>query len=203
MKRFCLLASGVVAMVSASVVVAQPQTSTVRDNGFSYDYLQAGYENRDWDGGWETDGIDFKLSHALDEHLFVRGGLQFFDGDVDIPSWAAPWIDDDVDGWELSAGLGFHTPLKPGLDLVLTGDIVHVDADIDDETGFALSGGVRHETTAELELNGGVFVQDVGESEIGLFGGALFHATQKVDLGAELRLGGDLTQFGVFGRYNF
>src|SRR5690606_6135750 len=79
MKRFCLLAGGALAMMSTSAVMAQPQTSTVRDNGFSYDYLQAGYENRDWDGGWETDGIDFKLSHALDEHLFVRGGLQFFD----------------------------------------------------------------------------------------------------------------------------
>ena len=47
MKRFCLLAGGALAMMSTSAVVAQPQTSTVRDNGFSYDYLQAGYENRD------------------------------------------------------------------------------------------------------------------------------------------------------------
>lgn len=203
MQRFWLAVPVSMMMAAAPAMAAPAQTSAVRDNGFSYDYVQAGYENRDWDGGWETDGIDFKLAHALDEHLFIRGGLQFFDGDVDIPAWAARWIDDDVDGWELSAGLGFHTPLKPGLDLVMTGDIVHVDTDIDDETGFALTGGIRHETTAQLELNGGVFVQDVGESEVGLFGGALFHATQKVDLGAELRLGDDLTQFGVFGRYNF
>lgn len=203
MQRFWLAVPVSMMMAAAPAMAAPAQTSAVRDNGFSYDYVQAGYENRDWDGYWETDGLDLKLSHALDEHLFIRGGLQFFDGDADIPAWAAPWIDDSVDGWELSAGLGFHSPLKTGLDLVMTGDIVHVDTDGGDETGFALTGGVRHETTAQLELNGGVFVQDVGESEVGLFGGALFHATQKVDLGAELRLGDDLTQFGVFGRYNF
>lgn len=202
MKRFCLLAGSAMAMVSASAMAAQPETSTVRDNGFSYDYIQAGYEQRDWDNSLDIDGLDAKLSMALDEHLFLRGGLQFFDGDLDFPAPFGGSV--DVDGWQLSAGLGFHTPLKAGLDLVLTGDIVHIDIDDGgDETGYEIAGGVRHETTAQLELTGGAYLQDIEDSDFGVFGGALYHVSKAVDVGAEVRFGDDLTQFGLFGRYNF
>ena len=103
----------------------------------------------------------------------------------------------------LSGGLGFHTPLQTGLDLVVTGDIVHIDYDYGDDPGFAIAGGVRHATTDKLELTGGLFIEDVVDSEFGIQGGALFHASAKVDIGADLKLGDDITTFGVFGRYNF
>ncbi|MCB1836543.1 MAG: hypothetical protein KDH99_02895 [Alcanivoracaceae bacterium] len=201
MKRFCLLAGGTAVALSSTVAVAQPQTSTVRDNGFSYNYVQGGFEHRDWDNSLDIDGLDGKISWALDEHLFLRGGLQFFDGDVDVPG---PGGNVDADGWQLSAGMGFHTPLKTGLDLVLTGDIVHIDVDNGgDETGYEITGGVRHETTAQVELTGGAYLQDIEDSDFGVFGGALYHVSQAVDVGAEVRFGDDLTQFGLFGRYNF
>lgn len=191
-------------LMSSAAFAAEARTSSVRDNGMSYTYVQAGYENRDYDNAFETDGLDTKVSYALDEHLFVRGGLQFFQGDSAIRCYFfCGSVDDDADGFELSAGMGFHTPLVTDLDLVVSGDIVHVDYDYGDDTGFAIAGGVRHATTDKLELSGGLFFENVIDSEFGLHGSALFHVAAKVDVGAELKLGDDVTTFGVFGRYNF
>lgn len=188
--------------LSSAASAAEAQTSSVRDNGMSYTYVQAGYENRDYDGVFETDGIDAKVSFAIDEHLFARGGLQLFQGDAEYRCYFG-CRDDDADGFQLSGGIGFHTPLATGLDLVVTGDIVHIDYDYGDDTGFALAGGVRHATTEKLELSGGLFLEDVVDSEFGIQGSALFHAAEKIDVGAELKLGDDITTFGLFGRFNF
>ena len=58
--------------------------------------------------------------------------------------------------------------------------------------------------TEQLELTGGLYFADVGpQDDIGLFGDALFHLNDQFDVGANLKLGGDLTEFGLFGRYNF
>lgn len=206
MKRILCAAAAplMVPMVfmSSTAFAAEAQTSSVRDNGMSYTYVQGGYENRDYDDAFETDGLDAKVSYALDEHLFVRGGLQLFKGDADYRCYGF-CNNDDADGYQLSGGLGFNTPLSTGLDLVVTGDIVHIDYDFGDDTGYAIAGGVRHATTDKLELTGGLFLEDVVDSEFGLQGGALFHASAKVDVGADLKLGDDITTFGLFGRYNF
>ncbi|MDF1779902.1 MAG: hypothetical protein P1U67_01275 [Alcanivoracaceae bacterium] len=196
MKRIGLIAGLPLAVLASNVVAAETRTSAVRDNGFSYTYVQGGYESQDWDGGVDVNALDGKLSYALDEHLFVRAGLQFLDGDYNRGRG-------DFDGWAMSGGLGFHTPLQQRLDLVVTGDIIHIDYDFDDDTGFAIAGGVRHATTDKVELAGGAFLQDVRDSEFGVYGNALYHATPAVDVGAELRLGDDATVFGLFGRYNF
>ena len=195
MKRFALLA--LPCAVLGAPAFAEPATSGVRDNGFSYNYFQLGYETRDFDGPGdvETDGFDAQISHALDEHLFIRGEAQMFDVDPG-----------DNDGWLLAGGLGFHTPLVERLDLVLSGDIVHVDTDAGDDTGFRLRGGVRHETTDQLELGGGAFYQDVddfADSEFGIFGNAIFNINKDVGVGAELALGDDSDVFDLFVRINY
>lgn len=195
MKRIWLLAGLPLAVMGTSAMAAQPRTSAVRDNGFSYNYVQGGYENQDWDGGLNVDALDGKLSYALDEHLFVRGGMQVFDGDYGR--------NNSINGWRLNAGMGFHTPLKSRLDLVLTGDIVHIDYDVGSDNGIALTGGVRHATTDKLELEGGAFMEDVQKSQFGLYGDARVHLNKQVDVGANLKLGDDVTAIGVYGRYNF
>lgn len=201
MKRFALLA--LPCAVLGAPAFAEPATSGVRDNGFSYDYFQLGYQNRDFDGpgDFESDGIDAQLSHALDEHLYIRGEFQIFDYDYDVGPFS-----DDGDGWLLAGGLGFHTPLVERLDLALSGDIVHVDTDNGDDTGFRLRGGVRHATTDQLELGGGAFFQDVdglADSEFGIFGNAIFNINKDVGVGAELALGDDSDVFDLFVRINY
>lgn len=192
---------------------AEARTSPVKSNDFSYDYVQLGYVMQDWDGAFDVDGLDAQLSMAIDEHLFLRGQFMLFDGDFD-----GGFIDTDTDGWLLGAGVGFNTPIGDGMDLVVTGDLVHIKYENDayrffgvrvpgaddDDTGIRLTGGVRMRATEQLELNGGVYLADVGpQDDIGLFGDALFHLNEQIDIGAGLKLGGDLTEFGFFGRYNF
>lgn len=207
MKRTWIYAGLPLAVLGSSVMAANGgmnnRMSTINNNEFSYDYVQAGYENQDWDDSLDGHFIRADILNSLDEHVFLHGGLGFFDGDVD-----APLGDEiDADGWEISAGAGFHTPLQRRLDLVLTGDIVHLNADVDGEsendTGFRVSGSARHQTTDQLELRGGVFLEDIAESEAGFFAQALLNLTQQMDVGTDIKFGGDLTSIGVFARYNY
>lgn len=198
MKRHALwLALPLTAAISSGAM-AQTQTSQVRDNNFNYDFAQFGLEFQDL--GPDRDAIYGRISVALDEHLFLRGGLSLYDGDLDYR------------GFGLSGGLGFHTPLQQGLDLVVTGDILHdryeFDAgpnDVDDtETGLRLAGGVRHATAPNVELSGGAFMWRMyDETEIGLYGEALFKVAEKVSIGADLQFSGDYDALGLFARVSF
>lgn len=183
-----------------AIGVQAQQTTDVRDNDFSYTYGEFGYKAWDYDGGLDVDVLYGDLSYALDEHIFVRGGLALYDGELD----AGPFANNaDVDGNRLSAGLGFNTPLQDRLDLVLTGDIIRDDNDADDEVGFRIGAGVRHRTTADLELRGGLALEDIYDDDLGLVGSALYHLNQQVDIGARLGLFDDSNRFGLFARMNF
>lgn len=189
MKRIWI-AAGLPLAVIGTQALAQPVT---RDNDFSYDYIQLGYEQYDWEDAFE-DANMFRgdVQYSLDEHILLRGGADIVDGEG------------SADGLELSAGLGFTTPLQDGLDAVVTGDLVHVNLDIgDNETGFRAIGKVRHQTTERVELAGGAFIEDVFDTEIGVLGQALLNLNEQFDVGAELKFGGDLKTVGVFGRYNY
>lgn len=172
------------------------ETAPVRDNDFSYTYMDFGYELWEYDsdgGDLEADSLFARGSYAVDEHLSLRGGLSFFSGDGNF------------DGQRLSVGAGFNTPLKDRLDLVITGDLVHDNNDIDNENGAILKGGIRHNTTTSVELAGGLFYENIysDADDLGLFGRSLFRVDERLDLGADLRLGGDIFTLGLFGRYNF
>jgi hypothetical protein len=187
------------ALLLVSPLAWSQQTGAVRDNDFSYTYVDVGYEMWEYDvgrGDIEADALFGQGSYALDEHVSVRGGLALYDADYGR---------EDENGNRLSVGLGFNSPLKQGLDLVVTGDIVRDDNDFDTETGLMLAGGVRHQTTAELQLSGGLFYEDIYDDldELGLQGQALLNLNPQIDVGARLRLSGDLETFGLFGRYNF
>jgi|TARA_R100001460_G_scaffold34826_1_gene67464 outer membrane protein with beta-barrel domain len=203
MFKKTLLVSGIALAVSAPAM-AEQQTSMVRDNGFSYTYGQLAYDRWDLDNDVDVDALTAEGSFALDEHIFLRGSLGFFDGDYD----RGPFRDGDVDGTRLSAGAGFHTPLQRGLDFVTSADIIYDDRDLDpgksdDEIGFELRGGLRHATTEQLELSGGLTYMDLYDDDLGVYGQGLFKLTPVVDLGARVIVGGDRDTYGVFGRYNF
>lgn len=193
-----LLASAVMLAVSAPAL-AEQRTGQVRDNGFSYQYLQLGYEQWDLDGGFDLDTIAAEGAFTLDEHWHLRGGVSLYDGD---------YRNVDADGRRLSFGAGFHSPLQRGLDLVVSGDLIWDEVDVspggdDDDLGFELRGGVRHATADKLELSGGLSYYDVYDDDLALYGEATFAATSAFDVGARLVVGGDRDVIGLFGRYNF
>ncbi|MCC1495992.1 hypothetical protein [Alcanivorax sp. 1008] len=199
MKRSMLFL--VIPLVSAisSAAIAQPQTSPVRDNNFDWSFFQFGIDLQDMGRRFDRDALYGRLSWALDEHLFLRGGLSLYDGEVGAA---------DYDGLGLSGGLGFHTPLQQGLDLVVSGDLlfdrVEVGNNRDSESGLRMAGGVRHQTSDQIELSGGVFAMRMYDNnDIGLYGEALIKVSEKVNVGADLQLGDDINSIGVFGRLNF
>lgn len=195
-----------VAVLSVPVIAAE--TAPVKDNGFSYNYAEGVYYTQDWDGRFDVDGFGARVSVALDEHFFGRGELMLFDGDADNFLF-----DVDVDGWQIGVGGGFHTPAGDKADLVLSADLLLVNYDVDasrfslggdeDDIGIRLAGGARMKAGDKLELEGGLFLESVDESELGVYGGARASLTEQLDLGAGLRLGGDLTELTLSARYNF
>lgn len=215
MLKKTLLVSGI-ALAVAGPAMAEQRTSSVRDNGFSYTYGQLAYDQWDYDDSLDVDALTAEGAFALDEHLFLRGGLSFYDGDFDY----SYYDDSDVDGNRLYAGVGFHTPLVRKLDFVGSADIIYdeyetdvvvcvpfggcasSDAD-DDDVGFELRGGVRFAATDMLELEGGLSYYDVFDDDISLYGQGLLKVAPAFDVGGRVMLGGDRETIGVFGRYNF
>ncbi|MBL7252253.1 outer membrane beta-barrel protein [Alloalcanivorax sp. C16-2] len=198
MLKKTLIASAIAAGTLASLGAHAQSTTPVRDNGFSYSYGQFGYDQWDYDHGPDVDVITGEGAFALDEHVFLRGGLSFYDGDYDSPG------SDDVDGNRAYAGVGFHTPLQRNLDLVGTADVIRDDNDFDDsEWGYAVRGGLRHRTTESLELAGGALYEDIYDGNFGVYGQGLVHLTQAWDVGARVSFTDDSDNLGLFGRYNF
>ena len=197
------LFSAALGSLLAAPALAQQQTTTGRTNDFSYTWLQGGFQTGDVaNPDADVDALFFEGSYAFDPNLFLRGGVSFYDGDLNGGSRA------DVDGERLHLGLGFNTLLQDRLDLVVSGDIVRVRADVegggtDRDTGYDLRAGVRHHTAQQVELSGGVFHENVDERDTGVYGEALYKLRPQVDLGARIALGGDASNFGLFGRYNF
>lgn len=189
--------------ISTGAAQAETQTLSVKDNGFSYKYVEGVFFQQDFDGNFDVDGLGVRVASELDEHLFIRGEVGLFDGDAD-GGLASP----DVDGFQLGGGLGFHSPLQDRLDLVLAGDIFYVDYDVDnvggdDELGFRLTGGVRYQADEKIELSGGMFLEDIFDSELGVYGQGLVEASEALQVGAGLRLSSDLEELNLMVRYNF
>ena len=192
------------ALLSLPALAQEFEQLPSRGNDFSFQYLQVGFEAGDIENPRSNvNNFFFDGSWELDEHLFVRGGLSYFDGRT---RRGRPRL--DVDGHRIYGGLGFNTPLEQDLDLVLSGDLVRVrarfeDAGSDSEVGFDLRGGVRYRATERVELSGGAFHENIDRSELGLYGEAMYQMNAPVKAGARLMLGGDVTTFGLFGRYDF
>lgn len=201
-----------VLLVSFLLSAGLAQAETVRmlparDGNFNYTWLQGGFEF----GRIETPRADVSSifaegSWALDEHLFLLGGMRFFDGDMHSPGFSGSGP--DVDGHRLQAGMGFNTRLDDGLDLVLAAQVIRVHASVEDhgsgsEHGFDLRGGVRYQASEQVELAGGAFLEDVARSELGFYGEGLYHLRPQLDLGVRLALGDDVSTVGLFARFGF
>ena len=175
-----------------------------RSNDFSYSWIQGGLEVGDIENPRSNvDMLFLDGAWALDEHLFLRGALSFYDGRV---RGRPPRP--DVDGHRLSFGAGFNTPLQEDLDLVISGDLIRVRADFEDagsdsENGFDLRGGVRHRATEQIELSGGAFLEVIDRNELGLYGEAIYALDAPVNAGARLEVGDDIATFGLFVRHDF
>jgi hypothetical protein len=187
------------ALVDQSQSQSQPQSQPqepkasaapakeAKTSTFSYTYVQAELVRGDADGFSDgPDGIELSGSYGLQGNLFVFGGISFLNGDV------GPG---DVDVDTLEIGIGYHQPLARPTDLVLGMSFLRANVDPgSDSNGYKLSAGVRHEASAQFELDGSVGYTDFdeGSGDVWLELGGVYRATPQLGLLATIYTSDDI-----------
>jgi hypothetical protein len=150
----------------------------------------------DYDG----DGFQLRGSLAVQQNYFALveiEDLEFDDG-FDFTRWLI--------------GGGGHWPITQSMDFVARGGIVRYDADYgrfgdEDDVGFFLGGRIRARVAQNFELEGGLELTTAEvlgiEDEFTLVGEGRYHFNNQFSVGGLLNLGDDVSQVGVYGRFNF
>jgi len=177
-------------------------SSPVIPSPFSYTFVQLDLVRGDGDGFTDgPDGIDLHGSYDLKNQLFAFGGLGLMSGEVGA-------ADFDVNTFEL--GLGYHTPINPLTDFVVGGSLLYADSDSGapgssaDDGGWSLQAGVRHNATAQFELDATLGITDYSgaSSNTWLELGAVFHATPNLGICGTLMTSDDIDTLGLGIRYS-
>ena len=188
----------------AAVALLMPLSGNAANFGYSFVDFAIIPEAETDSGDFDADGDGFQLRGSLTVHqnyfaLVEIESLEFDDGiDIDFQRWLI--------------GAGAHWPINQSLDFIARGGIVRYDVDYgrfgdDDDIGFFLGGRVRALVASNVELEGGVDIStaEVGgfEDEILLVGEGRYHFNNQFSVGGLLNLGDDVSQIGIYGRFNF
>lgn len=149
----------------------------------------------------DTDGDGFQLRGSLTVHenFFALVEIQDleFDRGVDFTRW--------------NIGAGGHWPINQRMDLVARAGLVRYDVDYrggdEDDVGFFLGGRVRAQIMPRVELEGGIELSTAEvpgfEDEFSLVGEGRYHFNDQWSAGGLLSIGDDVSQLGVYGRFDF
>jgi len=184
----------------------QAQESAARPESaqFSYNYVQLGYEEADFDFGnveGDGDGLTLAGSFEINDDWHVYASFGTADGDL-----GGPFNNDfDIDTWTLGAGYVF--PLREDIDIY--GRVLYIDTSVDfgavsaDDDGLGLQASIRARVTDEFELEGGLLYVDVADSDTSLQAIARYNFTEQFSAGVGLTFGGDADGIGIHARYSF
>lgn len=189
MKKLLLI---VAAMALQTTAIAQQSVQKANAGDLSYDFLELRFVDVDESGG---DGIRFAGSYQIDEEWILVGGLTSVDFDF------------DVDSTVLELGGGYVWNYSDDFDLVSTLRYVRVDFDTPigdfDDSGFALSSGVRGFLAPQFEIRGSVNYIDVDDSDTFIELAGDYYFTDQISAGISLELAGDADVFSVGARWYF
>jgi len=179
-----------IAITSLMALGFMLSTGSIFANNFSYNYAEAGFV--DLDGG---DGFTFGGSYEINPEMFLQGSFVTADAD-----------NSDADVTGLTMGVGYHQPIADktdGVGFLGLGKADYSGSGSDDsDTGFILSGGVRHMFTDQLEATAALTHTSIGDSDTNFTFGARFHINEKYSVGATLSTD-DADTMTVTGRMNF
>lgn len=171
-------------------------SSNVNSGEISFDYIQGSYLSiTDSSLGVDVDATGFELSgsFSLSQNIAITAlyGTSDFDRVLGLK----------VDGTELNFGITAHTEIAPATHVFGNISYVDIEADVDDgvstvtadDTGTALSIGIRHMASDSSEVNMRYIRQDdfdTTENRIEI--GALFYLNNSLSIGAGFRTGDDV-----------
>lgn len=161
---------------------------------FDYAFVDIGFVDTEIDvGPFDLDGDGFAIagSYPIADNLFVIGG--YSDQDYDF----------GVDGSVLNAGIGFNTGLGDNLDFVA--DISYLDSEVgnQDESGYGIRAGVRGRVRPDLELEGGLTLVDLDDSDTGFRGVARYYFSDMFAVSGTLADSDDGTSLTIGVRIEF
>ena len=165
---------------------------------FDYNFIEFAFLDTEIDAGpVDIDGDGFALSgsYAIADNMYVIAG--YSDSDYDF----------GLDGTLLNLGVGFYTGLKEDLDFVA--DLSYLDAEVAgsggsvDEDGYSIRAGVRARINPSLELEGGLVLIDLTDSDTGFRGTARYYFNDEFAVFGSLQDIDNETSFNIGVRYEF
>lgn len=168
------------------------QTGPASQPALSYTYAELRYVDLDDNGG---DGFRINGSYDLGNNWLIVGGITTLDFNNNV----------DADIFEIGAGYVWH--YSDQFDLVSTARLVRSDTNVPgggfDDTGFALSSGVRGFLAPQFELRGFVNYVDVNDSDTFLELAGDYHFTPQISAGLSIEFAGDSDLFSIGARWYF
>lgn len=158
---------------------------------FDYNYGQIGYQTGD------LEGLTLMGSFELKNDIFILA--RYVSASVDTAG-------SDVDYDEISVGAGYHMPIDKKTDAVFTVSFSSGEFDAppgNDDTGFLLTAGVRHNLNPQVELAGNIYHISTFNGETGLQAEARYNINKKMSAGLSYTTGDYLDGLGINFRMGF
>jgi opacity protein-like surface antigen len=188
MKTTLLLAL----LANLALTTTSALAQTAAGSGFSYNYIDARYVSFD-DNGFDGDGLRVRGSFQLQDNLLLVGSVALVELD-----------DVDADATVLSIGGGYTFALYDQIDFLGTAEIVRADVDGgDDDTGYALSGGVRAQLIDNLDTRAALNIIDVSDSDSFISLDADYWLSDVLSAGIGFDLGSDTDEIRIGARFSF
>ena len=168
------------------------QANNAANTDLSYSYAELRFVDYDDNGG---DGFRINGSFDLGNNWIIVGGLTSAD------------FNNNVDLTTFEIGGGYVWGYTPEWDIVGTARFVNADVDTpggsSDESGLALSGGLRGMLAPNFEVRGSVNYINLDDSDTYLEIAGDYYFTQRFSAGLSLEFAGDADLWSIGARYFF
>jgi len=158
----------------------------------SFNNLEVGYSNVDFDGLPDFSGFEIKGSKELSDNWYIAGD----------------YTDVSEDGFSLkltTLGFGYKNDFSPSSSFFAELDYARIDADGGfDESGYEMTFGVRSMLSSQFEVKAAVEYLDIDNDDTtSLVLGGAYNFTDNMALYADYKYESDVSQYGVGLRFNF
>ena len=168
------------------------QVNNAANTDLRYSYAELRFVDYDDNGG---DGFRINGSYDLGNNWIIVGGLTSAD------------FNSNVDLTTFEIGGGYVWRYTPDWDIVGTARFVNADVDTpggsSDESGLALSGGLRGMLAPNFEVRGSVNYINLDDSDTYLEIAGDYYFTQRFSAGLSLEFAGDADLWSIGARYFF